>query len=237
MKKIILFASICSSVLTGHSQSVLNPDQLVLMEYSFEHAHIDSQAVQAFTLDANQIITVDSLIFSTVNFYNIQVTRGSLTVEEKVELDSLSDLQGDFQQVHKRKGKYRKRKLAQFAPLRQSQIKTFGENRDSLHQVMLSLYTKSMRDRQQKIVQYAGMGSNTIDLPSYLRQYMPYVNQEGERMVYVICLRDSRKPLTEDPEYRAEMKKSFMWCGDCYEGLIYARINLERKKVIYFRTN
>ncbi|MFT5821688.1 MAG: hypothetical protein ACI8ZM_002942 [Crocinitomix sp.] len=237
MRLFILFISICTSVVVGYGQNKLPSNELVLMKFSLEHAHIDSQAVQAFTLNSTEINTVDSLIFSIVDFYNVQVSRGALTIAEKHELDSLSKLQGDFRLVHRRKAKYKKRKMERFTLERQTQIKNFGDNRDSVYQVMMRLYTKSMPDRSHKVVQFGPMDRDTVDILNYKRQYMPYLNQNGERMVFANCSRDYGGDPAMSPELKAELENEFMWCGDCYEGMIMMRINLDIKKIVQFHTN
>ena len=237
MTRFILFASLCIGVVAGYTQTTLSSNNLVLMQFSTEHAHIDSQAVQAFNLDTNEIHTVDSLILLIVDFYNVQITRGSLSLEEKWELDSLSNLQGDFQLVHKGKGKYKKRKLACFGSERQAEIMTFGDNQDSLYRVMMRLYTRSFPGRSIGVVQFAGMGKATIEIHKYMRQYMPYLNQKGERMVFANCSRDYGTNHNLDPQLKPELEHDFMWCGDCYEGLLMIRINLETKKIERFDTN
>ncbi|NOQ70483.1 MAG: hypothetical protein GQ574_00690 [Crocinitomix sp.] len=237
MRLFILFTSVCIGAVAGHTQTTLSSNNLVLMPFSAEHVHIDSQAVQAFNLDTNQIHTVDSLILLIVDFYNVQVTRGSLSLKEKSELDSLSNLQRDYQIVHKRKEKYKKRKLARFGPERQAEIMTFGQNQDSLYRVMISLHTRSFVGRSKGVVMFAGMGRDTIEITKYMRQYMPYLNKKGERMVYANCSRDYGTVLEIETELKTELENEFTWCGDCYEGLIMIRINLETKKVEQFNTN
>ncbi len=237
MRLIAFYICFCICSIWGHSQETLDPSLLVLMDFQSKHAHVDSSAVQTTQLDANEIYLVDSLIISIVDYYNVQVTRGSLTLDEKDKLDSLSNLQRDFNLVHKRKAKYKKRKMERFSVDRQSQIMHFANNRDSLYQIMMKYYTKSMRDRRQTVVQFAGLGYNTIEILKYTRQYMPYINTSGERLVYANCLRSSETEVSINQERKAELKQEFMWCGDCYEKHISILINLDKKEVMYLHTN
>ena len=227
----------CICSIFGHSQETLDRNLLVLMDFQQKHAHIDSSAVQTTQLNTKEIRLVDSLIISIVDYYNVQVSRGSLTLDEKEELDSLSNLQRDFNLVHKRKTKYKKRKMEQFSVDRQNQIMHFGNNRDSLYPLMMKYYTKSMRDRRQTVLQYAGLGYNTIEILKYTRQYMPYVNASGERMVYANCLRSIQPEFSLDQERKAELEQELMWCGDCYEKHLSILINMDKNEIIYLRTN
>lgn len=237
MKFYFLLITVFFRPFLAEAQVVLDSNMLILMTYGDEFAYIDSQAVQPISLSVKEIEMVNSLMIDITIYYNIQVTRGSLSLKEKHLMDSLSHLEADLQIVHKRKDKYKKRKIEAFSQMRQAQIKTFSANRDSLYQIMLSLYTKSMPDRNQQVVQYAGMGSNVIILTLYDRQYMPYLNEEGQRMVYVVCQSDYRMQVKEHPILREEYSNKFFSCGDCYEGLLYAYINLDDQEVAKFMTN
>lgn len=233
---VVIFLSISMSAnLNGQVEA--DSSAYVIMEFTDKYAYLDSSAESSFLLSHSEIRLVDSLLERIVDYYNVQVSRGSLSIVEKLRLDSLYNLEKQYQFTHSRRGRVKKRKFKKFSKTNQYAIRQYAVNQDSIYQIMLSLHARSSPDQRNGVVQFAGMGRNEIMFQEYLRQYMPYLTVNGERMVYVNAFRDYDGYTRNDPVRRADLVNDFVWCGDCYEGLLRIYINLETKKVTRFYTN
>ena len=173
----------------------------------------------------------DSLLIQVVNHYNRRINYGTLTNQEFKILKETDSLLSIEWQYYKLNGK-EKKGLKKLRNEDKEKVESIHSMKDSLSSIQELLTQKRFNRNDSIIKSFSGWSTDgNILLTEYFRQYIPFINENGQKVFYVNCFCHNDK-LTND-----YWKNELAGGGDLYKCLFNVLINIETSACSEFMTN